>query len=156
MCSHRFLTALCHDIERERCFAERLIRQAEAMAGEYPVVRGRMARCAAAALGNAVALAQEVICLGGDPPALAAASPAKSLRRWECRGYLREAREALNHYRRRVEAAERLGMARLSEVFRTILITKQRHLAYAVFSAPDNRSGTNRPPGSCFEEPNIA
>ncbi|MFY9725869.1 MAG: hypothetical protein WB579_07660 [Bryobacteraceae bacterium] len=94
-------------------------------------VRHRAEHCAAAAVRNATALAAEVLVLGGVPPGAGPQRRSNRLAAESIEEYVARAQLAVRHYQRRMAMAERLGLARLREVFQEVVRGKRRHLAHA-------------------------
>jgi hypothetical protein len=126
------IAALNADILYEAEMAEDCLQRADSAPQQYRgSIRNRADRCAAAALRNATALAAEVLWLGGIPPGPA---PRRQFGRRAAESieeYVIQARSAVTHYQHRLAMAERLGLARLREVFQEIVLSKRRHLAHA-------------------------
>lgn len=101
----------------------------------------RADRCTAAALRNAIALAAEVLLLGGTPPGPGPRRQSNRRAAESIEEYIAQARSAVMHYQRRLAMAERLELTRLREVFREIVVSKRRHLAHAgLVAAEGHRS----------------
>ncbi len=121
------------DILREFRMADACVRHAACLPKEYyPIVHRQIAACGAAALANATALASEVLALGGIPVLPRCGKQPESnsrvIQAWQA-----GARNMLEHYRRRLRMADRMGLLRLREVFEQIVSTKERHLAHSRF-----------------------
>ncbi len=121
------------DILREFRMADDCVRHAGCLPKDYyPIVRRQIAACGAAALANATALACEVVALGGIPVLPGYRKPVESDSRiipaWQA-----GARAMLDHYRRRLRMADRMGLHRLRAVFEQIVSTKEKHLAHSRF-----------------------
>jgi hypothetical protein len=113
--------------------ADACVRHAGCLPKEYyPIVHRQIAVCGAAALANATALASEVLALGGIPVLPGSGkrqtSDSRVMPAWEA-----GARAMLEHYRKRLRMADRMGLLRLKEVFQQIVSTKERHLAHSRF-----------------------
>ncbi len=103
-----------------------------------------VALCAAAALSNATLLAAEVLALGGQPPNTPVAASGRVPVAQSIEEHVRQARSALAHYQSRLAMARRLGLLRLQEVFRDIVLSKRTHLAHATVLASAAASPTRR------------
>jgi hypothetical protein len=126
------IAALNADILQEVGMAEDCLQRAySAPQPYYTLIRRNVASCAAAALSNATALAAEVLSLGGFPPGAAALGPSRRPAAGSIEEYIILARSAVMHYQNRLVIAERLGLARLCEIFLEIILSKRRHLAHA-------------------------
>ena len=125
------IAALNADILYEADMADDCLRRAGSAPQQYRLpIRNRADWCAAAAVRNATALAAEVLVLGGIPPD---PHQRRSRRRAaeSIEEYVVHAQSAVTHYQSRLAMAERLGLARLREVFQEIVLAKRRHLAHA-------------------------
>lgn len=112
--------------------ADDCVRRASSAPQQYrALVRNRAEHCAAAALRNATALAAEVLLLGGMPPGTTLQRRSKRPAAESIEEYVAQARLALRHYQHRMAMAERLGLARLREIFQEVVLSKGRHLAHA-------------------------
>ncbi len=126
------LAALNADIVQEVTTADYYLQLAQFVKQlRNPSICRQIAACASTALSNATALAAEVIALGGAPllsplPKRTSLPAATSLEE-----HLLDARAELAHYRGRLAFARRLGLLRLQEVFRDIVLSKRRHLVHA-------------------------
>ena len=136
----RLVRRLNGDILREFRMADDCVRHAGCLPKDYyPIVRRQIAACGAAALANATALASEVVALGGIPVLPACRKPDSSaIPAWQA-----GARAMLEHYRRRLRMADRMGLHRLRGVFEQIVSTKERHLAHRRFTEAGEPPGRN-------------
>jgi hypothetical protein len=128
---NRLISALNGDIDRELRMAAQCVEWASTLAPAYLRLRRYLVRCAASAQANAIALAVEIVALGGAPPHGGERSsyrrgPAPSIE--QC---VADALRLVSHYQARLDLAERLGLARLREVFREIVSSKRSHLLHA-------------------------
>lgn len=137
----RLVRRLNRDILREFRMADDCVRHAGCLPKDYyPIVRRQIARCGAAALANATALASEVVALGGIPVlprrAKQPESDSRVIPTWQA-----GARTILDHYRRRLRMADRMGLHRLRAVFEQIVSTKEKHLAHSRFTEAGDPPG---------------
>jgi bacterioferritin (cytochrome b1) len=111
---------------------------------QKPGICDEIAVCAATAMSNATALAAELMALGGAPPSSLVPKRSSLPAASSIEEHLIEARAELAHYQGRLAFARRLGLLRLQEVFREIVLSKRRHLAHArlIASAYVMRRGT--------------
>jgi len=116
LCRTHVIDALNEDIERElRIAGEHIARAMSANRFRKDTVQRYSSACAAAAMRHAVALAAEVLHLGGVPPPF-------SSRDEPCpRDRLARASDLFHHYRQRLSMANALGLPRLEEVLREII-----------------------------------
>lgn len=116
LCRTHVIEALIEDIERElRSADEHIARAMSATSFRKDAVRRYSSACAAAAMRHAVALAAEVLDLGGVPPPFIP-------RDMPCpRDGLARASGLFHRYRQRLSMANDLGLLRLEEVLREII-----------------------------------
>ena len=116
LCRTHVIDALNEDIERElRIADEHIARAMSATSFRKAAVQRYSSACAAAAMRHAVALAAEVLNLGGVPPPFIP-------RDVPCpRDRLARASDLFHHYRQRLSMANALGLPRLEEVLREII-----------------------------------
>lgn len=116
LCGTHVIEALNEDIERELSIADAHIARAMSATGfRKAAVQRYSSACAAAAMRRAVALAAEVLHLGGVPPPFLP-------RDMPCpRDRLARASGLFRHYRQRLSMANDLGLLRLEEVLREII-----------------------------------
>jgi hypothetical protein len=117
LCRTHVIEALNEDIERElRIADEHIARAMSATSFRKDAVQRYSSACAAAAMRHAVALAAEVLHLGGVPPPFVPRDmPCPS------RDRLARASDLFHHYRQRLSMANDLGLLRLEEVLREII-----------------------------------
>ena len=116
LCSTHVIEALNEDIERElRIAGEHIARAMSAASFRKDAVQRYSSACAAAAMRHAVALAAEVLRLGGVPPPFIPRDMPRS------RDRLARASDLFHHYRQRLSMANDLGLLRLEEVLREII-----------------------------------
>jgi hypothetical protein len=115
-CGTQVIEALNEDIERElRIADEHIARAMSATSFRKDALQRYSSACAAAAMRHAVALAAEVLHLGGVPPPFTS-------RDVPCpRDRLARASDLFRHYRQRLRTANDLGLLRLEEVLREII-----------------------------------
>ena len=131
------VAALSADIVREVTAADHYLRMARSVEQlPNPSIRHQIAICASTAMSNASALAAELMALGGIPPSSSVPERSSPRAANSLAEHLIDARADLAHYRGRLALAKRLGLLRLQEVLREIVLCKRRHLAHAGVIAP--------------------
>jgi len=127
----RLVDVLNADIVHELTAADYYLRLAQ-FVKEWrdPSICHQIAVCAATTIKNATALAAEVMALGGVPPANPASERAPLPAATSVEEHLIDARAELAHFQGRLTLARRLGLLRLQDVLRNIVLSKRQHLEH--------------------------